>query len=119
METEHATKKRHGRRYTAEEKARALHGYETSGLTQQEYCARSGVARSNLTNWLRKKRAGSRGDDSADFVEVKLSAGNSGSSCAAYRLGLGTRGWLEVTPKGFDSREVAALAKILREVCEC
>jgi transcriptional regulator with XRE-family HTH domain len=57
-----------GRRRRAEEIAELLERYQSSGMTQAEYCQRAGVGRSTLDRYLRRQRKGQR------LVRVSLEA---------------------------------------------
>ena len=116
METEQITKSGRSPRYSGQEKTEILSRYESSGETQQAYCRRTGVALSTLTYWLRQRRRRGEEVTKPRLVEVKLSNPPEKQG-VSYRLVYG-RAWLEVAP-GFDAREVAQLAKIVRDTSVC
>jgi transposase-like protein len=48
-------------RYTGETKERLLASYRKSGLSQKQWCERSGVKLSTLTYWLKRDREQAKG----------------------------------------------------------
>ena len=53
---------------------RLLREYERSGLTQRQFAARSGVAYSTFTHWLRRARAGDFGPPQPEWIEASVPA---------------------------------------------
>lgn len=91
-----------GRRRRAEEIAELLEGYQSSGMTQAEYCQQAGVGRSTLGRYLRRKGKGQR------LVRVSLDAKLEQDGGFVLVLGNGRR-----IESGWKFAE-AALARLIR-----
>jgi hypothetical protein len=108
-----------GRRFRGREGWRALvAAWQSSGLSQSEFCRRRGVALKAFGRWKRRYAgldAGERKDGSgasSRFIEVRGASVPPGGS-RAYRLGLPNGVTVEVG-SGFDSGELSSLLSVAK-----
>lgn len=85
------------RRYSAEEIAAHVSGYEQSGVSQREYAQREGLSVSSLGNWVNRKQ---KREARAQWVEVEKPGTLAGGDSSGYVMGFS--GGMELrVPRGF------------------
>jgi transposase-like protein len=98
-----------GRRIvSAEERARLLAAYESSGLTQKEYARREGIKFATFTGWLMRHRRGKSAGAAVSFRELVVGASAPVAASLEVRLPDG------LIVRGHHATEVAALIRALR-----
>ena len=94
-----------------------LDQYEVSGVTQREFAARSGVAYSTFTSWLRKARALASVAPSPQWIEAPPvcqtpGPASNGGFVLEWPQGLRLR-----VPVGFDDADLGRLLERIATSC--
>jgi len=89
-------------RHTPEEREERLGSYRSSGLTQKQWCEKSGVKLSTLTYWLKREREQAKG---YSLVPVQM------PSCEEARVRING---VELTLEG--KAGISLLAALVREL---
>jgi transposase-like protein len=104
------------RRRSGEEIKRLVLEFEASGLRQNEFCRKHGLALSTLQRRLKRSRSDkSEVKEAGRFVAVKLARKESNEnsrSCSALEVVLGGGRRIEVRP-GFDAPTLEGLIALL------
>ncbi len=99
------------RRRSRAEAEQLVAEYEASGISQEEFCQRHGMALSTLARYRKWRRQEQRqGTQPGRWVAVELSPPRSGDSGLVVVLASGRR--VEVG-RGFDTQTLAQLMRVL------
>ena len=101
------------RRFTKAEKAALVAAFVGSGLSQEQFAFREGIAPSKIARWVQQSQVASQDQGRSRLLEVPNML--AGSPASLYRLRWPQGMVLELN-RGFEREEVRALVQLLQSL---